>query len=192
MGGNTMWIRRATLMALAMVLALSSAPLAGAATTEELSAEARAVLDKLYSTNATAAAIGRSARAVLVFPRVIRTGLVARPYTEFSGGYGEGALFKSGSAAGFYKFVSSTWKPQAEDTSVACVVFVMTAEVEGAIGTGGWAIGPGANIAVVDEAKTSTLATAALDRDAYAFVIGQQGLISAVSLQNAKITSIKN
>jgi lipid-binding SYLF domain-containing protein len=190
--GNTFVIRRAILLALAMVFALGSALMAGAATTEELSTEARAVLDKLYSTNATAAVIGRSARAVLVFPRIIRTGLVARPYTEFSGGYGEGTLFKSGSAAGFYKFVSSTWKPQAEDASVSCIVFLMTDAVEGAVGAGNWAIGTGANIAVVDEGKMNNLATTALDRDAYVFVIGKEGLISAVSLQNAKVTSIKN
>ena len=61
---------------------------------------------------------------------------------------------------------------------------------DAAIGKGNWAIGDGANIAVVDDAKMNA-PSASLDRDAYVFVYGEHGLITAVSLQGSNISQIK-
>ena len=47
-----------------------------AATGAEISRNARAALDTLYSTNPAARAVGKRAKAVLVFPRIIKGGFM--------------------------------------------------------------------------------------------------------------------
>jgi hypothetical protein len=60
---RTLWITHATLLAIAAIFMCVASFFANAATTDDLSREARATLDNLYRTNETAAAMGRSARS---------------------------------------------------------------------------------------------------------------------------------
>ena len=189
MSNKTIWVTHAVLLTVAAVFMYAASLLAGAATTEDLSREARTVLDKLYSNNATAALLGRNARAVLVFPRLIRAGLTARPYTAFSGAYSEGALFKGSSPSGFYKLISSTWKPEVDGRTVSCVVFLMTAEAEATLGSGTWTVEAGA---ILDRAKSSMSTVSIDNRDSYVLVFDESGLITAGSLQGAKVSQIAN
>src|ERR1017187_10404338 len=64
-----------------------------AATKEDLNDEAATALQTLYKTNPVAADISRQAKAVLVFPKIIKAGLV------FGGSYGEGVLTKGSHVA---------------------------------------------------------------------------------------------
>src|ERR1700751_2017021 len=76
---------------------------ASAISEEELNKNAQASLQALYASNPAADAISKKARAILVFPSIIKAGLV------FGGAYGEGILTKEGHFSGFYNTVSASW-----------------------------------------------------------------------------------
>ena len=59
---------------------------ASATSEEELQKTSAIALQQLYKTNPTAEVIGKSARAILIFPSIVKAGFV------FGGAYGEGAL----------------------------------------------------------------------------------------------------
>ena len=90
---------RMFLTALLAVVALASASFlntAGAATAEDLTTDSKQALQTLYKTNPAAETIGKQAKAILVFPKIIKAGLV------FGGSYGEGVLMKGNTAVDYY------------------------------------------------------------------------------------------
>ena len=103
----TKHLLRATFFAVAAVFALGASGAAQAATAEDLNRDADQALQTLYNTNAKAKEISRHARAILVFPNVVKAGLV------FGGSYGEGVLFKNGKVANYYNSVAGSWGLQA-------------------------------------------------------------------------------
>src|ERR1700733_10324337 len=81
----------AFLFALAFAISNGIAGNANAATTaEELDRDSRASLEKLYQTHPVAKDISNKALAVIIFPNIVKAGLV------FGGGYGEGELLVDG------------------------------------------------------------------------------------------------
>ena len=63
-------------LALAALVSLGTFEKAKAATAEDLNKEAQLALDKLYRTNPVAKDISEKAEAVLVFPSIVKAGLV--------------------------------------------------------------------------------------------------------------------
>jgi hypothetical protein len=56
--------------------------------------------------------------------------------------------------------------------------------------SGGWAIGTGPSIVVLDKGAARSLTTTNLRSDVYAFVFSQQGLMGGIGLEGSKITKI--
>jgi hypothetical protein len=85
---NTKRIFLALILASAAALPISAGTFnsANAATAEDLNKDAGQALQSLYRTNALASQMSKKARAVIVFPSVVKAGLV------FGGSYGEGVL----------------------------------------------------------------------------------------------------
>ena len=78
------------------VLVLAPAAPAMAASAAELSRDASQALKSLYAKVPAAKALGKKAKAVLIFPKVTKAGL------GVGGQYGDGALLKGGKAVGYY------------------------------------------------------------------------------------------
>ena len=178
-------------IALAAALATATITSAGVysnakeATQEELNADSNAALQKLYATNPTAAAIGRQARAILIFPNIIKAGLV------FGGAYGEGELLSGPAVDGYYNSVTGSWGLQAGVQSYGYVVFLMTHKAVNYIHrSDGWEIGVGPTVVIVDQGVARNLSTSTLKNDAYAFIFDQQGLMAGVSIEGTKISRI--
>ena len=170
----------------AALLAPLAAPSARAATAEELRQEAQAALAALHRRNPTALALSRQARATLVFPKIVKAGLV------FGGSYGEGVLFKNGAVAGTYNSVSASWGWQAGAQTYAYVLYLMNdAALKYLEESKGWEFGVGPTVVVVNEGVARNLSTSTLRDDAYAFVTDQQGLMAGVSLEGTKVTRVK-
>lgn len=187
------WLVCSVLIALAAVIMPGSMPFADAANADQLSKDAQEALHRLYRASDTAAAVGRNARAVLVFPRIIKAGLVARPFTAFGGSYGEGALIKGGQTVGYFNSASSVWGRKDNEQAYSYAVFLMTPAAEDHLTQGGsWQIGAGPTLMVVDEGAARQLSATTPGDDAYAFVFDQNGLIVGTSLEGAKISRIKN
>ena len=170
----------------ATLLSALAAPSARAGTAEELRQEAQAALAALHRRNPTALAISRQARATLVFPKIVKAGLV------FGGSYGEGVLFKNGAVAGTYNSVSASWGWQAGAQTYAYVLYLMNdAALKYLEESKGWEFGVGPTVVVVNEGVARNLSTSTLREDAYAFVTDQQGLMAGVSLEGTKVTRVK-
>jgi lipid-binding SYLF domain-containing protein len=56
--------------------------------------------------------------------------------------------------------------------------------------TGGWEIGTGPSLVVVDEGFAKSFTTNTLTSDVYAVTFAQQGLMGGVGIQGSKITRI--
>jgi lipid-binding SYLF domain-containing protein len=179
----------------AMALALTTAALtpavlpqvAQAATKADLNRESEAALNALYASNPAAKAIGAKAKAILIFPSIVKAGLV------FGGAYGEGELLSHGTVEHYYNSFSGSWGLQAGAQSYGYAVFLMTDKAVKYIhDTNGWEIGVGPTVVVVDAGVARNLSTTTLKDDAYAFIFDQKGLMAGVSIEGTKISRIKN
>jgi len=56
--------------------------------------------------------------------------------------------------------------------------------------SGGWQVGVGPSIVVVDAAMASSATTTTLQSEIYAFFFGQKGLMGGLGLQGTKVTRI--
>lgn len=170
----------------AVMLALGAVgSAANAATAENLNQDAQQTLQTLIKTNPTAESLAKQAHAILIFPSILKAGLV------FGGSYGEGVLMKSSAVAGYYNSVSASWGWQAGAQSYGYVVFLMNDKAVRYLDkTKGWEVGVGPSVVVVDEGVAKNLSTTTLKNDAYAFVLDQQGLMVSLSIEGTKISKI--
>jgi lipid-binding SYLF domain-containing protein len=175
----------ASVFATAAALSLAGASGAQAATAEDLNRDSAQALQNLTQTNKTAADIAHNARAVLVFPNIVKAGLV------FGGAYGEGTMMKDGRVTDYYNSVTGSWGLQAGAQSYGYVVFLMNKKaVDYVDKSSGWEIGVGPTVVIVDEGAAKNLSTSTLKDDAYAFIFNQQGLMAGVSIEGTKISRI--
>lgn len=159
---------------------------AGAATAEDLDRSANHSLQMLYHTRPIASDISKRAKAILVFPNIVKAGLI------FGGSYGEGVLEKAGSVTDYYNSVSGSWGLQAGAESYGYAVFLMTDEAVSYLDKShGWEIGVGPTVVVVNEGVAKNLSSSTLKDSAYAFIFDQQGLMASLSIEGTKISRIK-
>ncbi len=157
-----------------------------AATAADLDKDAAQSLQALYKSNPTAEAIAKKAKAILVFPKIVKAGLV------FGGSYGEGVLMKGSHVTDYYNSVSASWGWQAGAETYAYFVFLMSDKaVKYLASSKGWEFGVGPTVVVVNEGVARNLSTSTLKDDAYAFISDQQGLMASLSIEGTKITRIK-
>lgn len=157
-----------------------------ASTPEDLNRDSDRALQMLEGNNPAAAAIARHAKAVLVFPNIVKAGFV------FGGAYGEGELKQGSSIDGYYNSVTGSWGFQAGIQSYGYVVYLMTNRAVSYIHrTHGWEIGVGPTVVIVNQGVAANLSTSTLKDDAYAFIFDQQGLMGGVSIEGTKISLIK-
>jgi lipid-binding SYLF domain-containing protein len=159
---------------------------AHAMTAEDLNQSASHSLQTLYRTNPIAASISKIAKAELVFPNIVRAGLI------FGGGYGEGVLMEDSKVIDYYNSVSGSWGLQAGAESYGYVVFLMNDQALSYLKKSrGWEIGVGPSVVLVNEGVAKNLSSTTLQDDAYAFIFDQQGLMASVSIEGTKISRIK-
>jgi lipid-binding SYLF domain-containing protein len=171
--------------AAALVLATGALP-AAAASAEDLNADATQALNTLYTTHPEAKRLANSARAVLVFPKIIKAGLV------FGGSYGEGVMTRNDTFYGYYNSVSASWGWQAGAESYGYVVFLMNDKAVNYLDKSkGWEIGVGPSLVVVNEGVAKSISSSTIKDDAYAYIFDQQGLMASLSIEGTKITKIK-
>jgi lipid-binding SYLF domain-containing protein len=160
---------------------------ARAATPDDLNRDSDAALHMLITTNPAAANVAKSARAVLIFPNIVKAGLI------FGGAYGEGELKQGSTIDGYYNTVTASWGFQAGAQSYGYAVFLMNDKAMKYVHeTHGWEIGTGPTVVVVNEGVAKNLTTSTLKDDAYAFIFDQQGLMASLSLEGTKISRIRN
>src|SRR5277367_6677519 len=172
---------------LAAISSGAYAPANAATTKEELNTDADQALDTLIKTNPNAADLAKKAKAVLIFPNLVKAGLI------FGGAYGEGVLKQDAKVDGYYNSVTASFGWQIGAQSYGYVVFLMNNKAVHYIHeTHGWEIGVGPTVVVVNEGVAKNLSSTTLKDDAYAFIFDQQGLMASLSIEGTKISHIHN
>ena len=175
----------ALMLAAAAIVSMGVMNQASAATAEDLDKDSRQALQTLYKTEPVAETLSRTAKAVLVFPNIIKAGLV------FGGSYGEGELIEGSKVVDYYNSVSGSYGLQIGAQSYGYAVFLMSDKaIRYVKETKGWEIGVGPTVVVVDKGVAKNLSTSSLKDDAYAFIFSQQGLMAGVSIEGTKISRI--
>lgn len=169
----------------ALAIAVAATP-ASAQGHPELQANARAALSSLEGQDPIAAILSKRARAVLVFPEVTKAGFL------IGGEYGNGIMFRDGRFAGHYNTAGVSYGLQAGAQTFGYALFFMNERALQALdAAGGFQVGVGPSVVVLDQGKARSLTSETLTSDAYAFVFGQQGLMAGVGLEGTKITRLK-
>jgi lipid-binding SYLF domain-containing protein len=172
--------------AAALVLAAGAPRMAAAASAAEIDREASAALAKLYRDVPAAKHLAQGAKAILVFPSVVKGGLIV------GGQYGDGALRKGGKTVAYYNTAALSYGLQAGAQSFGYVLFFMTdTALKYLDSSGGWEVGVGPSVVVLDEGMARSLTTTTARDDVYAFIFGQKGLMAGIGLQGSKITRIR-
>lgn len=177
---------RLAVLTMTAAITLASGPRpAIAASGAEIEGKASAALEQLYATTAAAKTLGSEAKGILVFPSIGKGGFL------LAGSYGKGVLYKEGANAGFYNTAEVSYGFQAGIEKYAYALFFMT---DGALEyldkSGGFELGAGPSLTVVDEGIAKGLGTTKSRDDIYGFVFGQKGLMGGIGLKGSKITRI--
>ncbi len=149
----------------------------------EIDKEVELAMGKLYSNSPKALEFSTAAKGILVFPDVIKAGLVV------GGQYGEGALLIKSETVGYYNTLAASYGLQAGAQSFGYAMFLMTDEALTYLEkSSGWEIGVGPSIVVVDKGTAKSLTTSTAKDDIYVFFFDQKGLMAGLGIQGSKIT----
>ena len=174
-----------TVLLLAVIVASVSPSLALAASRRELERDAARALQSLYANNTAARLLSGKAKAVLVFPKIVKAGFM------FGGQLGEGALRKHGKTAGYYNSVAASYGFQAGVQSFGYALFFMSDAALGQLDASrGFELGVGPSLVVVDEGIGKSITSNTITSDVYAFIFNQKGLMAGAGIQGSKITRI--
>jgi lipid-binding SYLF domain-containing protein len=147
--------------------------------------ESKAALQKLYETTPAAKKLGEKAKAILVFPSILKAGLI------IGGQGGNGVLLVNGKTEAYYNISAASYGLQAGVQEFGYAMFLMTESARSYLDTSeGWEVGVGPNIVVVDEGAAKSLTTTTAKDDVYAFIFSQKGLMAGIGIQGSKITRL--
>jgi lipid-binding SYLF domain-containing protein len=151
----------------------------------EIDRSATTALNQLYSQNEAARALAAKAQGVLVFPAIKKGAFI------IGAQYGYGALRRGGRTVGYYRTGAASYGFQAGVKEFGYALFFMTPSALAYLDkSGGWAIGTGPSVVVVDQGMARSMTTTSLRSDVYAFVFDQRGLMGGLGIEGSKITRI--
>jgi lipid-binding SYLF domain-containing protein len=174
-----------SLLLVAAAVALMHAPDAMAASRGELDRDGIRALKSLYAANPAARKLGEKARGVLVFPSMVKAGFL------FGGQIGEGVLLKGGKPVAYYNSVAASYGLQAGVQAFGYALFFMNDDALAYLdSSGGFELGVGPSIVVVDAGVAKSITSTTITQDVYAFIFDQKGLMAGLGIQGSKITRI--
>lgn len=164
------------------VLSASQTRAEDAATIEKKS---RTALASLLEKSPGAKSLSKDAVAVLVFPEILKGGLI------IAGLYGEGALLKDDAVSGYYSTGAASIGLQAGIQKYGYAVFFMHEKALAYLDeSDGWEIGSAPSLVVVDEGIAGKLTTTSAQENIYVFFFDQTGLMAGLGIEGTKISQI--
>lgn len=164
---------------------MAGPPAAAAATATEISRDSNQALQQLYAHEPRTRHLAEKATAILVFPQIVKAGLVVGGQT------GSGALIRGGRVQAYYDISAVSFGLQAGAQTFGYALFFMNeAALQYLDRSDGWALGAGPSIVVVDKAAAASTTSTTLTQDVYAVPFGQRGLMAGIGLEGSKITRI--
>jgi lipid-binding SYLF domain-containing protein len=173
-----------TALLLTIGLAVMSLP-AFADSAAEIDAQVKVAMDKLYAGSPEALEFSKTAKAILVFPDVVKAGL------GVGGQFGEGALLVNGETIDYYNTVAASYGLQAGVQTFGYAMFMMNDKTLNYLkDSNGWEFGSGPTIVVVDKGASGSFTTSSAKDNIYVFFFDQSGLMAGLGLQGTKVTKI--
>jgi lipid-binding SYLF domain-containing protein len=167
------------------LLCLAKTRPAIAASASKLVRDSNAALQNLYAAEPNARLLGNRAKAILVFPNIVKAGFIVGAQT------GDGVLFEDGLPTSYYNISAGSYGLQAGVQSFSYALFFMTnSGLNYLTQSQGWSVGAGPSVVVLDEGKASSITSTTLTQDVYAIPFGQQGLMAGLGIEGSKITPI--
>jgi lipid-binding SYLF domain-containing protein len=149
----------------------------------ELDAQAREALQQLFDSTPKAKDLQYQAKAVVVFPSVVKAGLIVGAQG------GKGVMFgPDGKILGYYRARGVSYGMQAGAQTFSEAMFLMTDSAITSLTSGtGLSVGVGPSVVVVDAGMAKSMTTTTLKSDVYAFIFGQEGLMAGLGVQGQRI-----
>lgn len=162
-----------------------SAEIAYGASAKEIEASVDVALERFHSQVDGAKEFAKSAKALLVLPRVVKAAFIV------GGEYGEGALRINGKTVDYYNIVSGSFGFQIGGEAKDIVIAFMTDEVlQKFRASKGWEAGIDGNVALFTIGAGERADTRTLKDPIVGFVFDVKGLMADISLKGAKITKL--
>ena len=169
-------------MALAMTVTIMADP-ARAASAAEINRNVDAALASMYAAVPETRQLASQAKAMLVFPNIVKAGFL------FGAQYGEGALRQRGKTVGYYNSAAASYGLQAGAQRFGYALFFMSDSAVNYLNTsGGFELGVGPSIVVLDTGTARALTSSTIQNDIYAVFFDQRGLMAGLGLQGSKIS----
>jgi lipid-binding SYLF domain-containing protein len=152
----------------------------------KLEREATAVMSKLYQKYPDAKKLEQKAHAILVFPEVYKAGLM------IGGETGDGVMRVKGKTVAYYNTSGVSYGLQAGAQKYGYALFIMTPSALKSIESAdGFEIGTGPSVVVMDDSMAKKTSTTTINKDIYAFIFNQKGLMAGLGIQGNKLTRIE-
>jgi lipid-binding SYLF domain-containing protein len=149
----------------------------------ELDAQAREALQQLFNDAPKAQDLRYQAKAVVVFPSILKAGLLVGAQG------GKGVMFgPDGKIIGYYRARGLSYGMQAGGQTFSEAMFLMTDAAITQLTSGtGLSVGVGPSVVVVDAGMARSMTTTTMKSDVYAFIFGQEGLMAGLGVQGQRI-----
>ena len=168
-----------------VALAALVQPAAIAADKVKIDARTEEALLNFYQQVAGGEALARRAAGVLVFPRIVKAGLI------FGGEYGEGKLLVDGETADYYSSAAGSFGLQIGAQSRTQILLFMTEEALASFrASDGWEVGVDGSVALVKVGTGAELDGITGQTPVIGFVLFRGGLMVNASLEGTKISKI--
>lgn len=184
----SMLSRRGLLLALPTGLGagLLAANPARADSASTINQNAWAALHRLYAKEPHTKLLGERAKAILVFPKITKAGLVV------GGQYGQGALLQNGRTIAYYSIAAGSFGLQVGAQTFSYALFFMTdSSLDYLRKSDGWSIGSGPSVVVLDKGAAASVTSTTLTQDVYAVPFGQSGLMAGIGIEGSKISRLR-
>jgi lipid-binding SYLF domain-containing protein len=176
----------APLLALGLWLAPAAPPSAEAATAVEIDATVETALARFYEEVPAGRELATKAKAMLVFPSVIKAGF------GIGGEYGEGALRVAGRMAGYYSTAAASIGLQIGAQARSEVILFMTDQALAQFqASDGWEVGVDGSVALIKVGVAGEIDTTTLNAPVIGFIYGEEGLMANLSLEGTKISRLE-
>lgn len=157
-----------------------------AATAQEIDVSVDAALEKFRKDVKGAEEFLKSAKGILVIPRVTQAGVIA------GGEYGEGALRIGGKNVDYYSIAAATFGLQLGVQEKDIIIVFMDEEaLKKFRSSDGWQAGISGTVAAVDQGAEGSIDTTKTNQPIIGFVIGQRGLMVGANIEGAKFSKLK-
>ncbi len=173
-----------TIVATAAFALMPGSSIAG--TAAEIDSDVDKALGSLYGQIPEAKKLGETSKAILVFPKIVKGGLIL-----VGGQIGDGALRVNGKTADYFRTVAASYGVQLGVQWFGYAMFFRSDKAHGYLDrSDGWEVGTAPSIVMVDKGAAVGFSSSSLKEDIYVFFFDQKGLMAGLGLQGTKITKI--